>query len=335
MPASSESPLMKWKDVESKIKQAKKAKKDVSLFLGNGFNISLDINTSYEALFKDLTDNKVILDFMKQEFGDSFMKDVSEKHQYNLEAFFRANHHKSTDININIIRHSFFEAILQKCENTQELKNSIYTFLKSFKNYFSVNYDPLLYKIFMGHAELKKKHHKDGFNKSTRDVKGSYLVWDKDNKWQKNFYLHGALHFYLEDREVRKLKCTSKDLIPTVRASLKKRAHFCIFERNYTEKEGKIDGNKYLKFCLEKLRTLEGVLVIYGWSASEGDKHLIDAIVNSSVEQIYISQHENDESGYENLKKSFEDKNIKVDIKAFNAKTVPFYIKKEDNAPSH
>ncbi len=324
MSEQSKPKLQEWEDVGNAIKQAKKDDKDVSLFLGNGFNLALGINASYEALFKDCKKLNALLQTLFNDYEALISK---EKYNYKLEVFLQDKMDEVVEV--------FYSEILSKCEDGIEEKRlkSVVEFLKKFKNYFSTNYDPLLYKIFMSDEVLREQHHRDGFG-------GSGLKWSP-TKEQKFFYLHGGLHICWKDDEgdesdkIIKITQTKENkLIPNIQDSLKNRRHFCVFSKYSRDKKDKIEGNEYLKFCLEKLRKLEGVLVIYGWSASKGDQHLIDAIVSSPVDQIYISQHENQNaSNYDWLKKSCQAKGKKVN--AFCAKTVPFYIKKEDNAPSH
>ena len=111
------------------------------------------------------------------------------------------------------------------------------------------------------------------------------------------FYLHGALHFYVGESQTRKITFEKNSryqpfinhLIDITKPPL------CIFQPTTEEKLDKIRANPYLSHCFEKLQTGEGILFIIGWSCSENDSHIIEAINHSNFSMVIISYYDESE----------------------------------------
>ena len=107
-----------------------------SILLGNGFNMSLGINTSYKGLYENMCRKK----FLEKNLPD---RKELEKGNYELEIILGANEESET------IQYHLFESIILACKKTISPHNKVITFLKDFDKFFTTNYDPLLYHNLM------------------------------------------------------------------------------------------------------------------------------------------------------------------------------------------
>lgn len=125
--------------------------------------------------------------------------------------------------------------------------------------------------------------------------KEGYLTWKENDVNQNVFYLHGSLHIYKSGNKIRKYITNRRkvDFINEIQRhsgdNFSKLS--AVFEHTTKDKKKKIDGNRYLKYCLENLGELSGKLTIIGWSMGTNDQHLIDAINASQVEEVDIYYH--------------------------------------------
>lgn len=131
------------------------------ILLGNGFNNSLGINTSYKNIFtemkKDYAGYKNLEEIAKQENFDIEMiinrlKMNNDKNNAFLDKYIQ-----------NKIKFDFMKAtykiVKKSIKNIYQEKNQgIYLLLKNFTNYFTFNYDPLLYLLLMS---FKKGDYKE------------------------------------------------------------------------------------------------------------------------------------------------------------------------------
>lgn len=160
-------------------------------------------------------------------------------------------------------------------------------FLKNFSNVFTVNYDLILYWTL-----LKIGGFSDGFGLDLHSTKyRKFNIGAICN----TYYLHGALHLFDENGETIKRKRGSDDLImDAIENSVESEGRIPMFvaEGEAKKKAEKIRRSPYLSHCLEKLRSIEGVILLYGHSAAANDSHILDSIWSSKVSQIYVSVHE-------------------------------------------
>lgn len=114
---------------------------------------------------------------------------------------------------------------------------------------------------------------------------------------QNVFFLHGSFHIYQEGSVCKKMKqSTSKALHGKLEEKIKKDGDnvVCVFSGTSAEKKKQIEGNVYLKRCLEALSEVSGNIVIFGSSLAKNDSHIFDAINASEVTDIYISSCSDD-----------------------------------------
>jgi hypothetical protein len=164
-------------------------------------------------------------------------------------------------------------------------------FLAPFKRIFTINYDLLLYwtvlRRYLGPPGVVAK---DGFGRTGR---GS-LTWSQPNRAdeQKIFYLHGAMHLYVEDHRVRKIQVPKGRMVDQLRSNLQAgRYPLVVTEGSSQDKELRIGRSAYLTYCHKRLARSAGALFIHGWAMSDNDQHILDAITRSRIDAMYVGLH--------------------------------------------
>jgi hypothetical protein len=110
------------------------------------------------------------------------------------------------------------------------------------------------------------------------------------------FYPHGSL-FLATDifSDEKKLSRSGKDyLLETILSKWKEKDYIPLFvsEGNTIEKFRAITRSNYLNTVYDSLLSkIGGSLVIYGWSASEQDDHIFQAIDHRGITEIAVSVH--------------------------------------------
>jgi hypothetical protein len=130
------------------------------LLLGNGFNFSLGINTSYKEIFSRMKELLPDYKQLDEEFQNANC-DI-ELVIGNLQNSIKTENKFKGFLNNfihNKVKADFMKAtvsiVMENIKNIyQENNEGIYLLLSKFQNYFSINYDPFLYLLLM---KLKKK----------------------------------------------------------------------------------------------------------------------------------------------------------------------------------
>jgi len=106
------------------------------------------------------------------------------------------------------------------------------------------------------------------------------------------YFLHGALHLYFDGQNVRKRvwKDTGTPLVSQIQLALKMKEYpLVVAEGCSSSKLGQIGTNGYLSNCLRKFCGIQGHLFTFGFSFSEQDNHISDAIVkNEAIRHLWI-----------------------------------------------
>ena len=122
-----------------------------TIFLGNGFNLSLGVKTSYQSIYNALIKHDYVKDMLKEEIQTKI-----EDNGFNLEAI----QDEISEDYIKAIMTKFYEIVLGKCRVRYDNKSAV-DFLLNFSKYYTTNYDPLLYRFL-----LEKKKDSDINTKS-------------------------------------------------------------------------------------------------------------------------------------------------------------------------
>ena len=146
--AESDTQLITYKDV---INELEKSKEENHLLLGNGFNYSLGVSTSYKEILTEMKkENKeyeVIGNSLDLEtfIGTCKLNIKAENNPYYefMKTYFN-----------NKVKKDFMKAITyiigKKVKNIYKEKcEEVYLLLSQFTNYFTLNYDPFLYQLLM------------------------------------------------------------------------------------------------------------------------------------------------------------------------------------------
>ncbi|OCL82666.1 hypothetical protein AAW30_01490 [Arcobacter porcinus] len=186
-------------------------------------------------------------------------------------------------------------------------------FLKVFDRIFTLNYDLLLFWSLMKFNELKGNGTfnkdkdcrlvvSDGFGNSEEGNDTNYVIFKNNDSvfYQTIHYLHGALHIFDNKSEIIKntYSRTDKTLKQQTLENLDKYIYpIFISEGTANQKKAKIIHNAYLNNSLKTLRTLsatdkkfkkENCLIIFGSMLKSNDEHIIEAIVESKIRNIFV-----------------------------------------------
>jgi len=170
-------------------------------------------------------------------------------------------------------------------------------FLDQFYNVFTTNYDLLLYW-----ASLVKQPFpfEDGFGREV-DADDSYCEFlPASNDRRHIYFLHGALHLYTAEGEVRKMvwNTTGIPLMEQVKEALEKKKYpLVVSEGGSQSKSERIEASSYLSNCLRKFANIRGSLFLYGSSLSQQDDHIWDVIAtNTSLPRLFVGVRGNPSS---------------------------------------
>ncbi len=222
-----------------------------------------------------------------------------------------------------------------------EKSKKCYTWLNEYLqnngNIFTSNYDLLLYWVLMRN---ESKKHSDGFGRDKEseayvpsdEAEYSELRWGRNKKTQNVHYLHGALQLFDQGIEIIKEEYDGlHNLIEVINSRMDNKEYpIFVTAGNGKEKLKNIMHNKYLTFCYDKLSTITGSLVTFGFNFGEYDEHIIEALNKATkyrvddggkLLSIYIGVYSEENAKYiESIKDKF---NCKVNL--FDSKTAEIW----------
>ena len=164
-----------YKDLENIIKT------NTNVFLGNGFNICLGVDTSYKAICKSILDQPHIKKIikMKRYKGTTLRRKFNkQKYDINIELHvpeIRDVGHNST------IKKELYSDILNRCKYKKYKYKEVISFLSNFKNYYTTNYDPLLYSSLVhSKNDEDKTLIESDFCEDLRGIHKGQITFDTD-----------------------------------------------------------------------------------------------------------------------------------------------------------
>jgi hypothetical protein len=168
------------------------------------------------------------------------------------------------------------------------------TFLEPYYNVFTTNYDLLAYWVNMS-ADAGAIWG-DGFRADGDVPDAPYVVFAERLGGDRGlFYLHGALHLYVAEGELRKhtWSRTGVQLTQLITAGLAgKRYPLFVAEGTAEKKLEQIQRNGYLWYALDKFARIKGPLVVFGHSLGESDGHIANAIAdNGELPLVLVGLH--------------------------------------------
>lgn len=293
-----------------------------SLLLGNGFSIAASRNFCYHSLrertvfpedsyFDALFDYYTTNDFEKILMALKYAHDVNciarpKENDQNFEAAgYRLSECFVTTLQ-NIHPRNLNSVTSEICLTREQFECNR-NFLQNFANddiqgcIFTLNYDLMLYwSILQGNL---RRLLRDSFS----DL-GKYNNHFTPRKQCRNyinctnvFYLHGALHLRTDMYNETYKIINNDNILNTLFDDLDNGIFpTIVFEGTTEEKKQKIYNNKYLTIAYETLENIYGNLFTYGFSFSQNDQHIIDAIINSRLSRLYVGLY-GDEHSMENI----------------------------------
>lgn len=218
-----------------------------------------------------------------------------------------------------------------------EISNEEYkfcrTFIKNFKNIYTLNYDLLLYWALM-HEDEEIIKSDDGFRTPEDNFESKYVTWEANSSRTQNiWYLHGALHVFDAGSEIQKYTWinTGQRLIEQIRDALEKN-YFPLFvaEGKSKEKLEKIMHNEFLAKGKRSFSSIGGALFIHGHSLAHNDEHFLKAIEKGKLKHIYVGLFGDENSVLNKAIKS------RASLLSFNRpKSRPLYISFYDSSSAN
>lgn len=275
------------------------------LLLGNGFSIGCDPIFQYGSLYEaavtaGLSERaQAVFARLGTNNFEGAMRLLDDAHwvaaQYKLVDPYAS---QLLD-DVEVVKRTLVEAVANShLEHTGMVedgkKASALSFLKAYHSIFTTNYDLLLYWIVMHDA--KGPHFEDGFRPDDDDPDAPYLVFSRRmGNTPGLYYLHGGLHLYVHEGELRKHSWirTGQRLTELIRAGLS-RSEYPLFvaEGSPERKLEQIQRSGYLWYCLDKLARVESPLVVFGHSLGASDQHISNTIArNPGVRSLYVGLH--------------------------------------------
>lgn len=271
--------IYNWTEIQDTFKGA-------DIFLGNGFSININPALNYRSLFEKF------LTYLGRQEQCIFKK-------FNSTNFEGIQNKLSDALEVNTIFGNKNEEIERAL---QQLKTGLLSSIKDlhpnyslidprtiinlsqgldwFENIYTTNYDTFLYHVILTTMD---RYRRDKTIRRFQDffrVDGINLRFtDEGIKGFRNiYYLHGALFLYKDQEMTVKIRRGSKaeELLDLIRLRIHL-GNLPIFvsEGRASLKEKTISRNKYLSFCRSAFRDSKDRLVIYGFSFSDSDNHLI------------------------------------------------------------
>jgi Domain of unknown function (DUF4917) len=267
------------------------------LLLGNGFSLNLSPLFNYDSLFEEFLrgcnpdDAKVF-----RRFGTTNFERIQEQ----LLGAKRVNTifalpTRSIDLAIQKLREGLITSIESNHPRAHDIDDDallkISEALDTFEDVFTFNYDLFLYRIIMKSVERAEatgiRKHSDYFWNEQSEQFLEFMDFDNYNN-RHVYYLHGALFLfsgshldYHNDLKLRRGDQSFDELIDIVASKIRV-GTFPLFVSEGTpeEKLRAIFDSPYLRFAYGKLGESKRPLVVYGWSISGQDKHIL-SILNS------------------------------------------------------
>ena len=291
--------LENWSDIRDKFTN--------SILLGNGASIAIDERLSYRSLYEQVCEKEGLnpeiinmFDYFSTTNFEFIMRILLEASQVN-EVLNIAD--DKTREYYDEIREALIDTVrdIHPTYGTVEhLLPRIATFLKRFDTVLSLNYDLLVYwSMLVGNDILEHQRFKDCF------VEGYF---QKDFRWLRTplrpgehttlvFYPHGSLFLAtdIHNNEEKVSHSENEFLLETILTLWEEKEYYLplfVSEGRSIDKFHAITSSNYLNTVYDSLLIeMEGSLVIYGWSASEQDEHILDALDHQGITDIAVSVH--------------------------------------------
>lgn len=279
-----------------------KKKRTAHLLLGNGFSMAYDPKIfSYNALYDFVASLKdqllvAVLQAMKTKNFELMMAQLTTVSailealgaDQELKAKIRAAHAGLQKSLIDAIKSLHPEHVFKVPEEkSAACAKFVRRFLDRGGSVFTSNYDLLLYWVLMRQGVPNAC---DGFGRELlnpveaatgqESQDWSELRWGPHRHEQNIFYLHGALPLFDTGTEVEKEQYDEAGYLLENISHRIEQGHYPVFVTagNGQEKLSQIRTNPYLVDCYEKLCSVDGSIVSFGFGFGEYDAHIVEAL---------------------------------------------------------
>ena len=297
--SKSSNPIISYNEVRKRI-----GNRTSYLLLGNGFSIACDPIFRYESLYEAAV-NEGLSKRAQKLFGrlgtnnfEGVMRLLDDSH-WVAQVYGLVKHTSEMLNDLEIIKKTLIRVISKSHlahpgDIEEERKAAAAEFVRPYKIIFTTNYDLLLYRVAMFSGDPPP--FQDCFRTDENDPESEYLVFTETlGDHSGILFLHGALHFYLSGGELRKHSWirSGKRLTESIEDGLDKGQYpLFIAEGSPEKKLEQIQGSGYLWYALEKLRTIQSPLVLFGHRLGQSDGHVFNVIArNRKLREVYVSRH--------------------------------------------
>jgi len=281
--------------------ELRKKNRNLNLLMGNGFSISYDHKIfSYNALqgFIDKL-NDPVLDKLFKIVRSKNLEVIMQQLRVLSELLDAFEDDGKLKTNVLLADEKLRKGLIDAVQSLhpehvftvpdkqiQACSKFLMPYLEPQGNIFTTNYDILLYWVLMRSG---CKNAIDGFGHERENPEetdpdefeySSVLTWGPNIGKQNVHYLHGALHLFDSGINIEKEAYDGNGYILEHIEERMEREEYPVFVTagDGNDKLSQISHNKYLDYCYEKLKTVNGSLVTFGFNFGEYDNHLIEAI---------------------------------------------------------
>jgi uncharacterized protein DUF4917 len=279
------------------------------VLLGNGFSRALRNDIfSYDALF-DRADFNTLSPAARQAFSvlttsdfevvmralraAAALVEVYEQTNPNLAARLRADADGLREVLVRTIASNHPS---RPGDMPHDAYKRCREFLAYFGSIYTLNYDLLLYWALMQEELEPQLKADDGF-RTPDDGPQDYVSWEVEKTDQQSvFYLHGALHIFDAETEIKKYTWinTGIPLIDQIREALNNGLYpLFVAEGESKQKLARIKHNEFLSRAYRSFAKIGGALYVYGHSMAPNDEHIIRLIEKNRVGQLHIALYGN------------------------------------------
>lgn len=326
-----ETPIQNWKTINRAFP------KWDTLLIGNGASIALSEKFSYRSLFDYAKDHDLL-----QKSLPLFSRFKSNNFEEILLACWYANmvnsalenpSHQITELH-NEIRDALIRTINEihpEYSNIEQTLPYIASFASKFRTIFSLNYDITFYWSILQFNSTHRYHFKDLFINGTFDPDTKKYRNNFNNNRESTlvFYPHGNLFIKRNNKDfieskIQNNNCTNQNLLENIIENWNSESCTPVFisEGTSENKVSSIMKSQYLSKVYENIlkKEIKRSLVIYGFSFSDNDDHILKAIAKNKIKRVavsvYSSQEESEKNNFlswaEYKLKRFLGKDIKI-----------------------
>lgn len=327
-------PIHAWEDIQDQFTHA--------LLIGNGASISIDNNFRYKSIYEAAIKNGSLRKKEHKIFTSlktSDFEHVLHALTTSIEMINCTTSHTRTIKKMRMIYQNTKTSLITTIrsihatakENYNIHRDNIISFFSRFDTIFSLNYDIIPYWAIMDAQNEQgcRAPFKDCFIHGIFNQKWDHLREPLTNcdKSTLIFYPHGQLSLITnrDGTEEKVSSASNEPLLTTVAKKINNPGVRPLFvsEGSSHQKLLAISRSAYLSNVYNiALREPKPSLTIFGWSISENDNHIMDAIAFSGVQRIAISVHNGTEEAMAASRANLEAK-VRAAYQRNNIRSVP------------